>query len=733
MAVGESASPKGSPDLSKLQAMQDPMVVVTKGRKGASRSILAGQRLKVPDILALHKDLPLSFGPGIYKFEVTDAAGDGTGKDAWTAQLGGEVGEIPTLPVVSNEFGEGAFPMTVVANSVTPPTMSAANAAAMGVPMPPAQPTMPIGMSMPTSMNGGMGGMSPGAMEGSRQIGPGWWYNETLGMLINRNGELHAWRTGMPLPGSAVATPPAASPWGAGAMAGGLPPWGTMPVTEDPRLVQLEAQLREAREDVKERARQAELQVLRDAMTKLADAFLAKPTGPSENERALQAQVEAQQRATETLRQESAQREFARQQDDNRRRDEDARRVEFNAVVANLQAQIKEGNTSKVDPMITMITQMMNAQQTASTTMLQAVQNAALNGAEVARESNRQIIERLSSSQMTPERMMDVLKVAKDRGPEAEMGKLQVGMFKDLLNMSQDMNRQIIDANSGGQQPVWVGLLQQTLEKGGAIAQQLALTRANEVARQERQEREQRRQDAIERQRRLEQTTTPAQARTQIAAVASAKAPAKAVDARTSSQTERDAIAARMFPTATQGSAAAERDAAAATVFRAADHAPLHAVSDIEDGEDEEYEDGEDEDEEDEEDEIVAAKELGVDVAKIKPMDISKVSPAVIRKQIKKVSDADFFGASWPHVQDLRKSIMAGEIEPEAAATFIAQACAQLQSFGQVPPAVELLFTGHIDIAIERLAPDAPARFRTLLIALVQEGIDNAAPPESGN
>lgn len=723
MAVSEGASPKSAPDVGKLQSMQRPVVIVTKGRKGAGRAILTGQKgLKVDDILALHTSVPINYGPGVYKFEVTDEAGDGSGKDVWTVQLGADISDPVVAVPAANEF---EMPMPAMGSMNFPgvPPMSVVSTAAP-------QSTHPVNAINGAANAAAMGGAAPGGVpEGSRQIGPGWWYNEMLGVLVSRNGDLFQWRPGQPLPGAApvaAAASPIAPPWGMPPGAP-MPPWGpNYPVTpsqDDERFKMLEKQLAEAREERKELERRNEIEALRLSMEKAVEAQNAniaklieslstrKPEGPTEAERALTARLEAQERMIE----ESRRREEAR-------RDEEARRSEFNAVIERLESQIKAAQADKADPMLPIFMQMLNSSQTQATAMVQSIQQAATMSAEAAREGSRLLMERMGSSQMTPEKVMELLRVAKDRGPEAEVNKGLIGMFKETFGMAQEVVRMQAEAYRGEQSPAWVGIAQQALERVGGVAQMVAANRASVDAKTEREAQMQRRREMEAHQERMAHATRAQVAQAQrpaaVAPVAAHSAVAP-VAAKSQSEMLRDAAAAQQFPAGAKRGGAAERDAIAKSLgmdTRAQDAGVVPIRGEVVTADD---------DDEDEDDLDLPA--AGSGNRNLPTVDVSKVSADEVRRTVARLSDADFFGLAWQHVETLREGIMNDEIDVETATVTIGQAVQQLQAFGSIPPAVELLFSGHVGIAIERLIPDASAKYRTALVASVQEALTAAA------
>jgi len=680
MAVTNESTPKAAPDSAKLQGMMHPVVTVTKGRKGAGAGIMAGKKgLTVDDIMSLHDSLPRLHGSGIYTFEVYDEAGDGKEKDKWTVQLGAV---------------EKDFDLTM--------------------------PAVPTNGQQPT-------------FEGAKQIGPGLWFNETFGVLINRLGEMHPWRPGTPLPGSFGPPPPPpqaapTTPWGMPGAPGIFPPWGQYPAigADDEKTKMLERQLGEEREARKEGERRQEMADLRSTLEKTQQAndlrfeklitaiTEKKPDGPSSTEREMQARLDAsERRADEARREVEAQRR------------EDSIRREIESGKAETQRLLAEISANKSDPMVSMLTQMMANTQASTSTIVTAMQEGARSSAESAREYSRLMTERLGASSMTPERMVEMIKLAKDNGPAAEANKGLAEMYSTVFGMAKDLLVLRSEMDSGGEPP-WVGIARDGVQRIGAVAQAFATTKAREEVRAEQAalQAQQRRQVEINR-RRAEMATAAAGARAPRMNAAAPHQAVAAVDTRTESQKIRDAAAERKFPTA-KNPASSEREAAAAALgmderrqeappvdvpapaqrpatTRPAARAVRSAPTLVEP------------------DAVLTPTPSGAPVV----LTAEDMTEDEVWTTVEHFDDPGFFGSAYEHVVQLRHEV-AGGLDVDRTADFVLQAVQLLMGGNEFPPAMELLHNGHIAVMVERLLPDATPEYRERLADKLHEIGDEA-------
>ena len=333
------------PDIAQLSQMQAPIVMVhkiTRGEKGKelTQLVINGLTgLALSDILKLQDVLPLgtvyqNSGPGVYRFSVTD--GDSAAKCSWQTRLGGAVAETPAsgMPTAALPFG-------------TPPTAAAVHAAAAAA-------AAPFSAGMPLSAT-------------ARPIGNGFFYDEALGLLTAPDMSIHAWRKGQPLPGLVTATLPASTP--VSQLAGpGVPFFAPSPELEATRLALAQSQraLEESqrqREQEQREATQRREQEQRDTehrreMGELREMVKQSLARPAENPEVadLRRRLERQD-------------EMA------------AMRTESKATTDAILALVREqGQNRGVDPMINMLTGLMQQGQQASTEMIRMMRETA--GAE---------------------------------------------------------------------------------------------------------------------------------------------------------------------------------------------------------------------------------------------------------------------------------------------------------------------------------------------------------------
>jgi hypothetical protein len=74
--------------------------------------------------------------------------------------------------------------------------------------------------------------------------------------------------------------------------------------------------------------------------------------------------------------------------------------------------------------------------------------------------------------------------------------------------------------------------------------------------------------------------------------------------------------------------------------------------------------------------------------------------------------DPSLFGLLYTEVDKLRAAVSTNSLTPQQIANFIMQAQQFAAGTGEMPPAVELLVTGHIDLLVERLLPTSLEPFR---------------------
>ena len=675
MAV-EAAAPKSSPDVQKLSGMAQRLLFVTKltSKSGAEQGIISGLKgYSVDQIMSLQSSLPQTSGPGTYRFVVFEEGGPE--KSEWTVKLGADI--------------------------ITPEASMT-------------QPSFPPNGAGASTMNG----------DGSINIGHGFLYNPELGLLTTPQRQIFEWRPGVPLPG---ALPGTGVPGMPGFQGFGSAPSSTLPgasfalpATEDPamraRMQMLEESLRDAREATKEADRRREAADTKAAFEKLVadsnsrfEALLAKlaekPAGPSPMEEAMRRDLEETKRALVEGKREEAMRTEMREQ-----------ALRFETALR----EIKETANRQPDPMIPLLTKVVEAQQSSAAQMATTMRDTAEINARAAKESADSIGNRLASSVMTPDKMMDLFKAAKDRTPESEVNKGLIEMFKTTFGMAQDVVR--MQAEAMGQQagPAWVPMVQQGLDQVGKVAalymQKQAMGEAAAATETRRaaaaasaataRAAEERRQFEV---RRLEAAT----ARAEAAAAAQAALPP-------------EDVVAPGGPTAAQ-----VRDQAARAVFRGADRiapaqapaAPAPAPAPVapaatSPGIDPLVRRGRGRPRRAAPAAVapVAAaappEDVDTDIASTSPApDLSKLPTDAIQSIVEEMDDETFFEAALSQIHILREQAQKGLPAAEAA-NAILMSRQYFQSYGDVPPAIEILGAGHIDILVDRLLPEATDEYR---------------------
>lgn len=619
----ESLTPRSTPDVAKLNSMTNRVVAVTKLVKGAARLVLPPwKNVTVDQIQGLHSSLPLQHGGGTYKFEVSEI--DGNERDSWTVRLGPEIQEssVPggDMPISSVPAGEAAA--------------------------------------------------------GSIDIGGGFRYNEQLGLLVTPNREVHQWRPGSPLPGSMGAQqnqnwfaggqtmPPTPFPpytgWG------GYPTWDEGGSGTNSKVTALERQLAEERDRRREDEHRREIDTLRNSMEKSVERLtletnskfesligkLTENRGPSEAEKRLE-QLEQERRL-------------------------DLIRAESREQQNKFEMLVKELSTNKQDPMLTLFGTMLQTQQAAQGVTAQAIKDTAVAAAEQAKENSRLMSERLGSASLTPERLMEILRVAKDQTGNTEMMKGALEMYKNLFGMSQDVLKMQADMYQSSGEPAWVGIAQQTVDQIGRVANVYASKKAEtESAAQIRALQAARMQQQQQRQRPQQPLPRPMLPMSASPAPAAAPASNDALRAKAEAQSNKSLGKGKKA----NGASGPARVAPAAAVE------PRRRRRRVE--------------------------------AEPAPEAASEMSPAeqlmeAPTEQVKAITDAIpddmFFGMFYQNVLELRQAV--GNLQPQEVANFVIRAQATAAGYGELPPAIEMLVTDHIDILVDRLLPESSAEFR---------------------
>lgn len=465
MAVATSPEPllKSTPDVNKLNAFNNPIVTVTRHKAARGTpgfSVVASLPMKLPEILSLQTTLPVTYGAGYYKFSVADTAGGET--ESWMVALGKpdemEVSPMPSPP---------GFPPAGA--SATPPFTAA-----------PLDPE-------------------------TKQIMPGWFYNESTGLLMTPWREAVQWRQGEPLPkppAPAAGTtaphlslvPPNANPWSWPAPQSSWGTgWGNYPVnsgeSDEMKLLKdrLAASERKAeldqiradnerraeeqrrRDDERERREEQRAQQTAMMFEKLAAALTAKPSGPSSEEQRLQREADESRRRAEEMerrhaeeRREDQRREEARIAEERRREDArlaDERHREEMRV-------LREASASKADPLMSLFSTILSTQST--------------NAQETARMIRDTSAATTAAAERSTAQILDLARAQKDSASESSKTVLE-GM-KGLMEMQTGVYNQLLDVAGQSGQPAWVGLASDAMQKIGAIGQALAERNQQQVA-----------------------------------------------------------------------------------------------------------------------------------------------------------------------------------------------------------------------------------------------------------
>jgi hypothetical protein len=437
---------KDSPDLAVLKQMEAPVVVVIKlspsGKKAANQLVVNGATgMNWQQILDLHDQLPLgtmipNSGPGLYKFEVTDA--NTTAKVSWQIRLGS--GVTSEVPAASNEVARSPF-----SGGVPAAVLAAVPAAVASVPVRPAPAVPPA----PDAQN----------------LGNGWVYNPSQEILTAPNGEMFIWRKGMDMPkmtpsSPVVSTAPAVPQPMFTSSTAASPEYDAMRQT----LAATQAALAEAREAEKERARREEIRALQaqtakalEESNKRFEALVQTLTKPERN-----SEVEELKRRLE---------------ESDRRREESERaaalRVEMQAQQAALEARLREMAPKGPDPMIGVLTEMLKDQRHSAEENIRSLRELMLAERQAARETT-----------LTPEKLLTMLErqamLNKDDS-KAEMASKMFSSFdmlmERMLKITQ-MEREMGGASGGVD---WMSVIKEIGSKAGSAMQMFQAAKAQEA------------------------------------------------------------------------------------------------------------------------------------------------------------------------------------------------------------------------------------------------------------
>lgn len=671
--VDSPKNTKSMPDLAKINSMTAPRLQAVKRLKVGSREMLSGIKLEPEgqsdQIRGLYDSLRArpDGGGGIYEFEVFDE--DGNEKDKWIVTLGAEESEG-----VSD-------------------VMSA------------------IPVSTP--------GAAPNAQ--AQHLGNGYWFtpsasNPDEGFITTPQRQMHWWKRGDPMPwtsSNSLPTAPAAS-----TVPAGFPAMGGMPANND-REKFLEEQL------ANERARQKEEQHAREIseMKSQFDKIIAETNARTEKllqeltTKKSDPESEALKEQNRILQQQLS--EEKREREAQRR--EDTLRAEIQATNARMEKLMTELSANKTDPTMTMMANVLQTIQSSNTTMFSAMEKASSNGIEASREQMRQIVDRLQDSLMKPDKAIELLRMAKDRGPEDQLQR----QFGDILNTVMGAMKNVVQLqmDTAPATPLWAQLLQQGMDQVGSLGQTFMQHKV---------------QQSEAEQRRMAVAAANARARAAQQAHQAPQAPPAASPAPTATvhpmpvsqaaepqdgfdddEEEDDGVTAVAgnpdpnHPDAIRARAAAEVNSRQNDAPTAAPVAPDAVV--MSDG-------------------VVRDSEGNpVLPAGMTPEAVIEMMAAKSTEEIRQYvnqeapTDAAFFGFAAGKLPPLRSQVAAGKLDPPGVARTLIQAKQVLQGAQQFPPALEVLSWGHYTVLVERVIPDADPLFRGQVVEALAEMFEQAS------
>jgi hypothetical protein len=647
MAVGLPEPPKSTPEMAKLTGMTSRTLMVTQytSRSTAGRLVVGPeQNVEVNRIFDLMRgQLVAKYGPGTYKFEVGDEGGPD--REQWTVKLGPDGPDSNAGP-----FAGGPADPFAGAN---------------------------------------------GDSFSSLQIAPGWFYNEQIGAIVSPRGQIMKWAPGAPLPAGIGPTaapgqtifPAPATPVSAPSFGG----WGNEP---DPRLKALEDQLRAEREARKEEENRRALDDLRTGFAKTVEAMnlrfetllekIAAPkAGPTDEVAALRAELDRQRERQEA------------------RDREELLRAEMRAAEARTQELLREMKGAAAEnPMMTLLGQLMMASQGSGAAAVAAIRDSSQMQNESMRAQLQLLADKMGSSTMTPERMIEFMRSISTTSKTANeaINSEQVGMFKTLFGMARDVIDMQRDAGGPAPSP-WMGLAEKLVEGAGKIGQIAAAAAATKPAMVAQPRPQQPRQPAV-----AGQPGRPA--------VGPVARPAP-VHVMTSTE-EREAVAERVFKrkkpssdrmgaaaAATPGTPAGEAPKRAprrrpVPIGVGPDVAPVSAEAPIEVVE-------------------AADQQVGQPPTVLSVQQLAQLPIEMIRQIAGGFADDEFFGSLVQRVGELRQGVTAN-LAPALAAEYALQGRDHLRGASEFPPVLELLLAGHLTVVVERLFPNATDEYRALVV-----------------
>ena len=645
---------RSGPDIGKLNGMAGPIVQVTRytARNQVGHTILPPTKMTVDGIIKLISDIPAKHGSGMYHFKVHEEGG--TDEDSWTTKLGSDI-EMPE----SN------------------------------------------------GVNGSANGASSGEYLGE-QIAPGWWYVRSLNSVINPQGKMVPWHT---------------SPFATGAPpAPGVAPVApvTPQATEIPMHLQFpsrsmsgfgdssQREIESLKETIRQQEARARDESYMKAMTDLRDSFTKvvgdlaqktdakfeallnkitdKPSGPSETERLMAAQIE----------------EMRRQQADTAK--EAAMRAEFKSMIDAIASKLE---SNKSDPALMMLTQVMTKAMESSSATTQAIQSAAQAHAQSAERSALMMVDRLGGSIVSPAQMIELMKNSKDDTQSANAHRQLFGMFNDLFGMAKNLVREHAEIASAGSGPAWMPLAEQGVQTVGRLATILASKQS---------------QPAQQPPMRIPvPQMQPGQPQPRPVAPAAPQRPL-------TPQEQSDEAARRVFgdaalrgeapataqpptqvpfppaPTPTPAAAPvqAEQPAATAAPVPAPAVVPAQAAAPVP---------------------LPPPSAVVVPDAVIAPASTPQdqfvsATPEAMRAAVSQISDEEFFGLLYPDVVQTREKIE--DLTPEEIANGVYSAYQHITTANMTVPCLDVLVAGHIELVVERMLPEVEEESLAMIGAAIR-------------
>ena len=632
---------ESTPNLGALGNFTNPIVMVTKvtqvGTKKTEQLIVnAATGLSASDILKLQDDLPLgkiaNSGPGFYKFDVTDQ--DSGAKMVWQVKLGSSAIDNPTPEAQ-------ARPVSIVTGRPGPVVSLAA-------PAPPA----------------------PLASD-AQNMGNGWVYTPSLGVMAAPDGSMHQWKPGAPLPTMQQAVQPVvqqpAQQQYASTQVGQSTYAGPNPETESLRqqLAAMQAALAASSEREREAQRQTEIRDLQSRMEKALE----------ENNKRFEALVS---QIAQPRREDDRVLEMERRLAEKERLD--SIRMETKAQIDALAALVQSGVNRGPDPMVNMLTTLLGQQQVAAAENLRVMREASAQERAIAKDLA-----------LTPERMFQMMErqamLTKDTNQGDIMTKVLGGVDMLFERMSR-LNQMEREMGGGGGGVDWMSVIKEVGGKAGSAFQMYQSAKSKE-----------------------------AQAATVTAQAKIAQAQAQVITVRAQGQRkqqqQQQLAAPRTAETlAAQAQPAPTNPPVPARAPSSPTPAPVFVAADA-----------------------VIPPPAPVSAPVVKEPHLSDATLTDLRSLFNEEGDALFFGDFLQYIEQLREEVNTnpGEVTADDIASYLLDArsfIAEEVSKGNIPHAAELLVHGQIEYIVERALPEVNEGLRSEISKSIQRALAAEADAE---